>query len=270
MRKIAFFAALSLLLMIPHFGTPTNKTYTQRIPGTTVEFEMVEIPAGKIALPNPENPDKMREIEVKRLWIGKTELTWDAYDIWAYRLDLTEEQRAEGIDAESRPSKPYGTPDRGFGHAGYAAIGMTYEAAVKFCEWLSQKTGKKYRLPTEAEWEYACRAGMWKREPLPEDQISKLAWHKENGQNKTHKTASKEPNAWGLYDVLGNVAEWAVSLDGKPVACGGSYKEPAAKVHPAARQTQAYAWNATDPQFPKSKWWLSDAPFVGFRIVCEE
>lgn len=233
---------------------------------------MVYVPAGTIQVVDPKDHTQKREVRVGPFWIGKREVTWDEYDVWAFRLDLSEQERVQGVDAVSRPSKPYGAPDRGFGHQGYPAISMTYYAAEQYCRWLSAKTGKKYRLPTEAEWEYACRAGVLKSDgssSIPVAELEKIAWFRDNADNKTHPVGQKQPNAWGLYDMLGNAAEWCTGLDGKPVVCGGSYKDSAEQVHPAARQTQTPAWNATDPQYPKSKWWLSDAPFVGFRIVLD-
>jgi hypothetical protein len=69
--------------------------------------------------------------------------------------------------------------------------------------------------------------------------------------------------------MLGNIAEWIIGNDGAPVVAGGSFKDKAEQIHGSSRAKQTPAWNATDPQFPKSKWWLADAPFVGFRVVCE-
>lgn len=219
---------------------------------------MAPIPAGKITTGG-------KSYDVPKLWVSDTEVTWDLYDIWAFRFDLTPEQVAKGVDAESRPSRPYGAPDRGFGHAGYAALAMTPHAIDEFCKWLTAKTGRKYRLPTEAEWEYAARAGMT-REPTD---LESVAWFWDNADDEAHAVGKKRPNAWGLYDSLGNVAEWAIDADGKPVTCGGSYRDKKANVGFSARARQLPKWNQTDPQNPKSKWWLSDAPFVGFRLVCE-
>jgi formylglycine-generating enzyme required for sulfatase activity len=234
----------------------TREPFVQKIEGTLVSFRMMPLPDGAIELQGKRRP-------VECLWIGETEVTWNLYDVWAHRLDLSEEEVLRGAEAESRPSRPYGAPDRGFGHSGYAALGMTFHAAQSFCTWLSAKTGKKYRLPTEAEWEYAARAGG------PVADLDAHAWYWDNADDKTHPVGKKRPNAWGIFDMLGNVSEWTVGLDGEPVACGGSFADKARDVGPAARFRQTPAWNATDPQNPKSKWWLSDAPFVGFRVVCE-
>jgi formylglycine-generating enzyme required for sulfatase activity len=235
---------------------PLPERFEQNIPGTLATFRMVRLPDGEIALNGTRHG-------VRNLWMGETEVTWDVFDVWAYRFDLTAEQVAGGVDAEARPSRPYGAPDRGFGHAGYAALGMTFEAAEEFCRWLSARTGRTYRLPTEAEWEYAARAGGESVE------LERCAWFWDNADDKTQPVGRKAPNRWGLYDLLGNVAEWTVGFDGRPVACGGSFLDRAPDVSPAARKRQTPAWNDTDPQTPKSRWWLSDAPFVGFRVVLE-
>ncbi|MEN3002561.1 MAG: formylglycine-generating enzyme family protein [Armatimonadota bacterium] len=264
---------LMLLLLAGIMGAASDdkpKAFIERLPGTTVQFEMVPIPPGTIEMPDPENPDKTITVPIKRLWIGKTEVTWDEYGTYAFNREIEAEEKQRGADAVAKPSKPYGAIDRGYGYEGNPAIGMTYMAAQRYCEWLSRMTGRKYRLPTEAEWEYACRAGVLKREPLPTEQLEKIAWYRGNSNHKPQPVGKKLPNAWGLYDMLGNVMEWCQGLDGKPVACGGSFKDPAEKVHPGARERQTPEWNMTDPQYPKSRWWLSDAPFVGFRVVCEE
>src|SRR5437016_4854893 len=92
---------------------------TETIPGTLVKFAMIRIPAGALTVADPAAPGSTRREKVRSLWIGKTEVTWDEYDVFVYRLDLTEQQKAAGADAVSRPSRPYGAPDRGFGHHGY-------------------------------------------------------------------------------------------------------------------------------------------------------
>ncbi|HTL31262.1 MAG TPA: SUMF1/EgtB/PvdO family nonheme iron enzyme [Tepidisphaeraceae bacterium] len=250
-------------------ATPLPKVgekFEEKIPGTLVRFEMTPIPAGKQKVASTQQ-SKDVEQDVKPIWIAKTEVTWDLYDIWLFQLDLTEKEKAASADAKSRPSKPYGAPDRGFGHQGYPALAMTDRSARNFCEWLSKKTGKKYRLPTQAEWEYACRAGVGdadERKPLAD-----RAWFVDNSDDKTHPVASKTPNSWGLYDMLGNVGEWVINVDGNPVVMGGSYTDESEEVGPSKFKTQKESWNVTDPQNPKSRWWLSDAWFVGFRVVCE-
>src|SRR5947209_11577359 len=246
-RRMHMAAKISLLLLVQ------NAPYRDSIPGTLVRFEMMPVPGDR------------------PFWIGKTEVTWDEYDIWAFRLDLTPRERSSGVDATARPSRPYGAPDRGFGHHGYPALAMTYFAAQTYCAWLSAKTGKKYRLPTDAEWTRAARLGLGGDSGLTAERRDALAWHAGNAGAKAHPAAAKAADAMGLYDMLGNVAEWVTGTDsgGRPVVRGGSWNDPPDHVSPTARARQTPAWNETDPQFPKSRWWLADAPFVGFRIVRE-
>jgi formylglycine-generating enzyme required for sulfatase activity len=233
--------------------------YTQSISGTLVQFDMIPVPAGEITMPDPAKKGAAKKIKVGPFWIGKTEVTWDAYDVFVYRLDIP--QGSKDKDAITRPSKPYGTADKGYGRKGYPVINESYLGAQAYCKWLSKKTGHTYRLPREAEWEYACRAGQ----PAPTPQ--QLSRYAVISAEKTSPVGSKSPNAWGLYDMLGNVAEWCVDLKGKPVVCGGSFEDKPAKVTPSRRQYQTEAWQANDPQEPKSKWWLSDGEFVGFRVI---
>jgi formylglycine-generating enzyme required for sulfatase activity len=234
--------------------------FEQRLSGTTATLNLVPIPpAGACE-------------SIAPFYMSTNEITWDLYDLFVYRLDEPAEGEADpAVDAVTRPSKPYIPPDRGFGHNGYPAISMTAKGAQEFCTWLSAKTGRKYRLPTEAEWEHACRAGLagdYGFEGGP-DALGDHAWYKANSGDKTHPVAQKQPSAWGLYDMHGNAAEWVIGADGEPVACGGSYLSTAEEVAATSRQQQTSDWNASDPQFPKSQWWLADCTFVGFRVVCE-
>lgn len=259
---------ISCSISVPGFCAESStgtrlSSFTECIPGTLVKFDMIAVPGGEIELPDPAKKGSTKRIKIAPFWIGKTEVTWDEYDVFVFRLDEPEAMRAaDGKDAISRPSKPYGMADRGFGHKGYPVINESFLGAKAYCEWLSAKTGRKYRLPTEAEWEYACRAG--KPEPDPKN-LAQFAWF---WQEKTQPVGKKSPNAWGLYDMLGNVAEWCIDLSGKPVLCGGSYEDMAKDVKPSARRYPDDSWQANDPQDPKSKWWYSDAPFAGFRVVC--
>ena len=130
--------------------------FTQSIEGTTVSFEM---------LPGGQAP----------VWISKTEVPWELYDLFTYGLDDTGTEGNPGVDAVSRPSKPYISMDRGFGRAGYPVISVSYHGAQTFCEWLSRKTGRRFRLPTEAEWMSACGAAS----PI-EPQVGNIAWYVES------------------------------------------------------------------------------------------
>lgn len=260
-------AAIPKNMAKPKPKLPANKgvqlaPYTESIPGTLVKFDMVGIPAGDITIADPAKPGATKKVKVDAMWAGKSEVTWDEYDVFVFRLDDPNGGiPATGQDALSHPSKPYGMADRGYGHKGYPAIDMSFQGAQKYCEWLSQKTGHQYRLPTEAEYEYLCRANQ----PIPgKDQLADYAWF---WQEKTNPVAQKKPNAFGLYDTLGNVAEWALDLTGKSVACGSGYDDMAKDTTPARRRYQDDSWQANDPQSPKSKWWLSDTPWLGFRVV---
>ena len=246
--------------------TPTKKPapFSEQISGTLVKFDMIPIPAGVIAVADPAKEGATKKVKIKPLYVGRTEVTWDEYDVFVFKFDEPQSPAPGGSDAVSHPSKPYGAADRGYGHKGYPAINMSYYGAEQYCRWLSLKTGKKYRLPTEAEWEYACTACK----PLPgEKELAQYAWF---WQEKTQPVGKKKPNAWGIFDMLGNVAEWCVGLDGKPVVCGGSFEDFAKDMVPSKRRYQEPSWSANDPQDPKSRWWLSDAQFVGFRVICEQ
>lgn len=235
---------------------PPGSTERETIPGTLVSFEMVRVPKGTVTIDG-------KSIPVEPFYIGRTEVTWDMYDVFALGQDLPKDQPT---DAVSRPSQPYGAPDYGWGHAGYAAISIARPAAQAFCSWLSKKTGKAYRLPTEAEWTHAAALAVG-AVPLTPDRRDNLAWHGGNALGKAHRIGTKQPDALGLFDLFGNAAEWVTTDDDTFVTRGGSFRDAAERVGPQARAIQDSSWNERDPQLPKSKWWLSDGPFVGFRIV---
>ena len=220
-------------------------SYRETIPGTLVTFEMVLVPG--------DDP----------FYIGRTEVTWDMYDVFALSLDAG--SKTAGADAVARPSQPYGAPDYGWGHAGYPVISVTRNAAEAFCGWLSKKTGKPYRLPTEAEWTRAAAAASGSR--LEATRRDTLAWHRANSSAQTHPVAKRTADALGLFDLFGNAAEWVTTPDGTLVTRGGSFRDPADALGPDARAIQDSSWNERDPQLPKSRWWLSDGPFVGFRLA---
>ena len=237
-------------------------TYAETLPGSVVKVNMVGCPGGTLKVGG-------KPVTVKPFWIADTETPWEAYDVF---IASGEPSKAYDMtkfapDAIARPSKSYILPDLGWGHHGYPAINISILSATMYCRWLSSKTGKKYRLPTEAEWEWACRAGSTK--PLTPEQIKAASWNVSNAGEKTHPVAKKAPNAWKLYDMLGNTGEWATDMAGKPVLCGPTFHDPAAKQTPDVRAYFKPAWQETDPQLPKSRWWLSDGNFCGFRVVCE-
>lgn len=239
--------------------TPT--VIRDSIPGTLVTFEMVRVPGGKVVLDGPRG---RREVGVEPFYIGRTEVSWDMYDVYMLRLD--ERRTTSAADAIARPSRPYAVPDYEWGHAGYAAISIARHAAETFAKWLSAKTGHRYRLPTEAEWVHAAVLASGGR-PLTGERLNALAWHAGNAGERTHPIATKQPDALGLHDLFGNVAEWVTSGDSIPVTRGGSFRDAPGTLGPAARATQDARWTERDPQLPSSRWWLTDAPFVGFRLV---
>ncbi|MFO0855735.1 MAG: SUMF1/EgtB/PvdO family nonheme iron enzyme [Phycisphaerales bacterium] len=210
---------------------------------------------------------------IKSFYMSETEVTWDVADIYIFKLDekdAGESGSAQGggsanADAVTRPTKPYLPPDRGFGHEGYAAITMSFHNAKEFCNWLSKrsKNGRVFRLPTEAEWQHASGGDVYV------GNLTDYAWFSDNANDGPHPVGQKKANKFGLYDMLGNVQEWCVGPDGTGVTRGGSYRDSAEKINTTHREPANRAWNASDPQVPKSKWWLADGPFVGFRIVCE-
>lgn len=206
---------------------------------------------------------------VKAFLIGRTELLWDAYDAFMMSPPDTASRKEglAGADAVSRPSRPYGAPDQGWGHRGYPAISIAREGAEAFCRWLSARTGRRYRLPTEAEWRHA--ASLAAAGPLTAATIDSLAWHAGNSGGRTHPAATRRADALGLHDLFGNAAEWVVTDDDRRVMFGGSYRDPPGRVGPHASAQQDETWNERDPQIPRSRWWLSDGPFAGFRIVRE-
>lgn len=243
----------------------TLSAYTETVPGTIVEFDMVPVPGGSVVINGTERT-------VDPFWMARTEVRWDAYD--AYRLG----EEMSGLDEEeanavSLPSKPYGFGSEipGFGQAEYPVLSVARNAARQFAQWLSAKTERTYRLPTAAEWKQACRLGHGTPADWSSDELAQFAWFEGNAEETAHPTASLDPSDLGIYDQLGNAAELVAPTGGdkeqKTTVWGGSYQSPAEKTDCEARQRKTRAWQRSDPQLPKSKWWLSDAQFVGIRIV---
>jgi formylglycine-generating enzyme required for sulfatase activity len=232
--------------------------YRETIGGTTVAYEMVPVPGGTVNLDGDD-------IAVNPFLIGRTEVTWDMYDVFALRLDVARD--TGDVDAIARPSEPYGAPDYGWGHAGYPAISITHQAAEAFCAWLSAVTGRAYRLPTEAEWAHAAALAA---AGAPTGAREALTWHRGNAKGTTHPVSTRKPDALGLFDLFGNAAEWVTTADGGFTTRGGSFRDPLERTGPDARTHEDPSWTERDPQLPKSSWWLSDGPFVGFRLARSE
>lgn len=258
--------------------------YRETIPNTQVSFEMQPLPAGVFRM-GTEKPNEtpVHTVHLDAFWMQTREVTWDEY-----RLFMFAQQAGEGaakdpqVDAVARPTRPYVEMSFGMGIEDYPAISMTQHAANKYAEWLSAKTGRFYRLPTEAEWEYACRAGS--NEDAPAN-LDDYAWYSDNSDGKYQKAGLKKPNRWGLYDMLGNVMEWTLDAYApytadektnpfvrsvKPypqVARGGSWADGPGKIRCGARIPSSPAWKQQDPQLPKSIWYHTDAQGLGFRLV---
>jgi formylglycine-generating enzyme required for sulfatase activity len=282
-----------------------QKEYVEKISGINNELHMQFIPRGNFMMGSPKfeqghfgDEGPQNEVAIDEFWMSRHEITWDLYNLFVTR-ELDSEQRPKTVDSEVQldvdavtgATTPYVEMSFGMGVDNYPAICMTQLAAVKFCEWLSAMTGHFYRLPTEAEWEYACRAGTDSAFSFGDDPnlLTDYAWFGENSQDKYQKVGTKKANPWGLYDMHGNVAEWTLDqyvptiyskreqIETNPlvqgekvypkVVRGGSWMDNTNRLRSAARRPSSKKWKRRDPQIPKSKWWHTDAPFVGFRVV---
>lgn len=281
-------------------------SYRQEIATSDLSFEMMPIKGGTFNMGSPvtdENRGKnellSHKVKVSDFWMGKYELTWDEYELWMINLDKDnreykklEPTKADALsDAVTKPTAPYTDMTFGMGKSGHPAICMTQLSAKMYCMWLSARTGKFYRLPTEAEWEFACKAGTDTAYSFGDDakELSNHSWHVSNSRFKYQKIGQKSPNPFGLYDMHGNVWEWVLDqfvppADKAPkgvlqnpvvapntlyprVVKGGSWDDGAVSHRSAGRMGSEEAWKQQDPQIPKSVWYHTDAIFVGFRVV---
>jgi len=281
------------------------KPYDSKVPKTGIPYSMVVIKSGEFTMGSPEGEANRGDDEgpqvkktLKPFWMGKYEVTWDEYEPFQLTSIGRNKDGSRQVwkptdkpeDLISQPTPPYQPMDFGMGRDRYPAICMTQHAANKYCQWLSAQTGHFYRLPTEAEWEYAARAGTTTAYFFGNDkaQLKEYAWFFENAPNFQYaKIGLKKPNPWGLYDIYGNVCEWcldqytpttpAASILGNDwvrsktpyphVAKGGTYDDDAELLRSAARKASDPLWKQQDPQLPKSIWYLTDATWLGFRIV---
>jgi len=269
--------------------------YEQKLPGSSLQFKMVPIKSGHFMMGSPAaekdrlpNEGPQRNISIDAFWMSANEVTRDAFDV--FLKDESTSQNSE-VDAITRPSPQYVDLSWGMGkQGGFPANSMSQFAAIMYCRWLYQKTAIFYRLPSEAEWEYACRAGTNTVYYFGNDasKLGDYAWYSENSNDKFQKVGQKLPNAWGLYDMLGNVMEWTLDhytdnyyggmADNNPMAApnashypksirGGGFTDDAMGLRSAKRTKSDPVWNRRDPQIPRSKWWLTDARALGFRII---
>ena len=289
----------SLLCLIAWFslGAQDLKSYEQTLPGTAVKFKLVAIPAGSFMIGSPQT-ENMREedegpqkkVSLSAFWMSEHEVTFAAWDAFFKSMDVPQ-TKAIALDAVSRPTAQYIDLTWGMGRDGKQSTNsMSQAAAIMYCKWLYTKTGIFYRLPTEAEWEYACRAGTSTAFSFANnaDRLKEYAYFKDNSDGKFQKVGQLKPNAWGLYDMLGNLSEWTLDqydpqayqkLDNAkdPIAPpasryprvvrGGSYLSEAKDCRCANRISSSTDWNKRDPQIPKSRWWLTDGMTIGFRLV---
>ncbi len=292
--------------------------YGQTIPGTGIAFEMVPIPAGTFLIGSPADQAQRQEdegpvasLQVPAFWMGKYEVTWAEYKAFMKTYDLVKQLQAQGkrqvtdenrIDAVTIPTPLY-DPSYTYAigeEARQPAVTMSQYAAKQYTKWLSLLTKLMYRLPSEAEWEYACRAGSDSSYAFGDDAagLDEYAWYFDNSDDVTHAVGTKKPNAWGLFDMHGNVSElcldqydpvhyaqlaqinrnhlavpaleaiaWPKKLFPRVVR-GGSWMDDADRLRSAARAATD-DWRMEDPNLPKSPWWFTDeqALTVGFRIV---
>jgi formylglycine-generating enzyme required for sulfatase activity len=268
--------------------------YAIRPVGSAWPLTMVAIPGGSFTMGSDRNGAQGDEappvkVTVSPFWIGAYEITHDQYHVF-----YDDEKLSQGspVDAVTRPTQQYIDLSWNMGkEGGYPMNSMSQDGAMMYCRWLYQQTGVFYRLPTEAEWEYACRAGTTTTYFFGDDprQLDEYAWYKDNSGKKYKKVGQKKPNPWGLYDMLGNVSEWTLdqydsayfqtiaSHTTDPVVApgsryprslrGGSFLDDAGNLRSSARSHSEPSWNRRDPQVPKSRWWLTDGMFAGFRVV---
>ncbi|MCA9054813.1 MAG: formylglycine-generating enzyme family protein, partial [Planctomycetaceae bacterium] len=205
--------------------------YTVTLPGSDVEFEMLPIPGGKFLMGSPEGSPYHQasegpqvEVTVAPFWMAKCEVTWAEYKqymalyqifkkfVAAQMRPVTDANRVDAITAPTELYEPSFTFEYG-DELDLAAVTMTQLAAKHYSKWLSAVTGQQYRLPSEAEWEYACRAGTttpWSFGDDPE-RLGDYAWFQGNSNDEgQHAVGKKQPNPWGLHDMHGNVAEWVL------------------------------------------------------------
>lgn len=292
---------LAIPLLMSSFLSPAQekgKPYQQQINGTKLNFSMQPVPGGEFLMGSKKGkPDEqpIHKVKISPFWMSAYELTWDLYEPFLYKDYETTNSTSpvpENVDAVARPTKPYLDMTFGMGKENHPALAMTHYNAIQYCKWLYARTGVFYRLPTEAEWEYASRAGSSSEYTFGDDasKLGEYAWFGENSDGKTHPVGQKKPNKWGLFDLYGNVAEWTydqyipdfyskVKGDkmNDPVATpeklyahvirGGSYESKATDLRSAARLASDPVWKQLDPQIPKSNWWFPEAPFIGMRLV---
>ena len=215
--------------------------FTEHIVGSAISFDMLAIPGGSFQMGSPEdepfrNVDEgpVREVKVNHFFMAKIEVSWAEYLAFFKQTgaqgkttDTYLNKEKEEVDAISGPTPPYGAPDQGWGKGIMPAMSMTPQAAEVYCQWLSQITGKTYRLPTEAEWEYAARGGTstpYFFDGNPKRYVKKgirnklfgvdtsgingFVNYEENSMARSAPPHEILENPFGLVNMLGNVSEF--------------------------------------------------------------
>lgn len=309
--------------------------YQETIPGTNITFEMIPLSGGEFDLGSPETePGRSAaegpqvKVKVAPIWFAKCEVTWEEYHSYLnqyapfkelstrrYRRNESEANEAEAgsnqsvlaeyleedpeVDGVTCPTPIYDpsfTFEAGEEDA-QPAVTMTQYAAKQYTKWLSGITGNEYRLPSEVEWEYAARAGAKSAYSFGDDpnKLAEFAWFAANSEKQTHAVGTKQPNAWGLYDMHGNAAEWVLDAytdnydavqklskaKSQPLVNwptelyprairGGCWYDSADKLRTAARfASNDEDWTLSDPNLPVSPWWFTESESlgIGMRIV---
>ena len=283
---------LQLIFVNILFQNFDKSNYSEKIPNSDLSIEMIFIQGGEYSM---GNKNSNVNTQISSFWMSKYEITWEIYNLFmefdqSNKLEYIIDGDTIKVDGISKPTTPYTDMTFGMGYEGFPAVNMTHFAASKFCKWLSLITGNYYRLPTEAEWEYACRSGTSSDYYYGDDisLIDEYSWNKNNSDNSYQRVGQKIPNKWGLHDMLGNVSEWvADSYDDNifkskklkkdpfifseskypKVYRGGSWNDEPSSLLTHKRFYSDNSLQKRDPQIPKSQWWNTDAPNIGFRIV---
>jgi formylglycine-generating enzyme required for sulfatase activity len=234
--------------------------------------------------PSHEKPQHRIRITTS-FYLGACEVTRGQFRQFVehsgYKTDA-DKALPRGITVYDGATKKYGfAPEGSWRNVGFQqtdehpVVGVNWNDVTAFCQWIGRKEGKTYRLPTEAEWEYACRAGTTTRFVFDEatELLDAYAWHDKNCGGMTHPVGQKKPNGWGLYDMHGNVWEWCP--DGYDAAYyGGSpVIDPMGAATALNRVTRGGGWKDPDDNC-RSAHRFGHVPggrstFLGFRVVAQ-
>jgi formylglycine-generating enzyme required for sulfatase activity len=236
-------------------GVEVEKTITN-----SIGMKLVLIPAGKFLMGSPQTEEGRYDNEHQH----EVEIT-EAFYMGQY--PVTKGEFAAFVKATGHPNPGAGETDQ------HPVVEVDWKDAVAFCDWLGQKEDKDYRLPTEAEWEYSCRAGTTTAYSFGDhpNKLKAYGWCDDNAGGAAYKVGEKKPNSWGLYDMHGNVWEWCEDWYDKDyyqkspgqnpqgptagryrVVRGGSFDDPPRDCRAACRNYGA-------------PWFRSDG--LGFRVV---